>query len=160
MPLKFYLKHLGYKGKNVFVPGWVPRWGINNPFFFCRGKQTWIKDEYTNTQGWKKGKKKLCTHQKFELKISALKRHEKLWLFTWRRELLLSSLLWSEWHSDPGREQNNEKKKRNSSHSWLTALINKREGGGWGLCAFPLAASGGRVVITGKCQKTIVDFPN
>lgn len=32
-------------------------------------------------------------------------------------------------HADPGREQNN-KKKRNSYHSWLTALINKREDGG------------------------------
>lgn len=157
--LKSYLKNIALKRKT-----YLSSIGEELIIFFLE-RQTDINKRCK--PGWKQKQQQKTLHTpKVWAADSCIKKTWKIpvvYLKTWASPFIAALIRVT--HSDPGREQNNTKK-RNSSHSWLTALINKREGGGWGgvgggaLCAFPPAASGRRIVITGKCQKTILDFPN
>lgn len=118
------------------------RWWIKNPIFFCclvsfywlnLQRQTDINKRWrrTNTQGWRQQQQQKTLYTpKVCVEDSGIKKTWKIpVVYLKARASPFIAALIRVTHADPGREQNN-KKKRNSSHSWLTALINKREDGG------------------------------
>lgn len=120
------------------------RWWIKNPIFFCclvsfywlnLQRQTDINKRWrrTNTQGWKQQQQQKTLYTpKVCVEEPGIKKTWKIpVVYLKARASPFIAALIRVTHADPGREQNN-KKKRNSSHSWLTALINKREDGGVG----------------------------
>lgn len=82
---------------------------------------------------------KLWTHQKFELRSLALKRHEKFCCLLEEMGFSFIAALIRVTQTDPGREK---QRKRSDSRSWLTALINKSVAKEWALCISSLSLWG------------------